>query len=359
MPAGDSQPVNKFAIFDSAGNTVGQTDTFTVSGKLAGPLQTDVNSVDFGHQPAGQTSGNRTVTVTNVAATPTTVSAVALQGANSGDFRVTGGTCAGATVAVDATCTVTVAFSPAAAGTKNAVLRIAPAGTGPAALVALTGLADQAAAPIAQVTPGVLAYGNVASGQPSTLSTTVTNTGTAPLVVGNPTITGTGASGYTITANTCATVAPGANCSISVRYNPTALGSQTGSLVIPHNAGAGSTTVSLTANGLGSSFTLTPNPVGFGNINRNSTKSLTVSVKNVGTIVGQVSTASITGTNAAAFTVTGAGCLGTSLAANRSCNLTVTFRPTAVQAYNANLVVGGDLTTVPNTVQAALTGTGK
>ena len=84
-----------------------------------------------------------------------------------------------------------------------------------------------------------------------------------------------------------------------------------------------------------------------------------MSVKNVGTIVGQVSTASITGANAAAFTVTGAGCLGTSLAANKSCNLTVTFRPTAVQAYSANLVVGGDLTTVPNTVQAPLTGTGK
>ena len=261
VPAGDSQPVDKFAIFDSAGNNVGQTDTFTVSGKLAGPLQTDVSTVDFSHQPAGQTSGNRTVTVTNVASTPTTVSAIALAGANSGDFRVTGGTCAGATVAVDGTCTVTVAFAPATAGTKNATLRITPTGTGPAALVALTGIGDQAAAPIAQVTPGVLAYGNVASGQPSTLSTTVTNTGTAPLVVGNPTITGTGASGYSITANTCTTVAPGANCSISVKYAPTALGSQTGSLVIPHNAGSGSTTVSLTANGLGSSFTLTPNPV--------------------------------------------------------------------------------------------------
>ncbi len=46
-----SQPVNKFAIFDTAGNVVGQTDTFTVSGKLAGPLQSDVASVDFGHQP--------------------------------------------------------------------------------------------------------------------------------------------------------------------------------------------------------------------------------------------------------------------------------------------------------------------
>lgn len=360
VAAGESQPTDKFAIFDSAGNNVGQTDTFTVSGKQAGPLQSDVSSVDFGHQPAGQTSGNRTVTVTNVASTPTTISAITLAGVNSGDFRVTGGTCAGATVAADRTCTVTVAFAPAAAGTKTATLLVTPTGTGPATVVTLTGIADQASAPAATVTPGVLAYGNVASGQPSTLATTVRNTGTAPLVVGNPTITGTGASGYSITANTCTvSIAPNGTCSISVKYAPTALGSQTGSLLIPHNAGTGSTTVSLTANGLGSSFTLTPSPVAFGTVNRNSTKSLTVSVKNVGTIVGQVSTASITGTNAAAFTVTGAGCLGTSLAANRSCNLTVTFRPTLAQAYSANLVVGGDLTSVPNTVTAPLTGTGK
>jgi hypothetical protein len=43
----------------------------------------------------------------------------------------------------------------------------------------------------------------------------------------------------------------------------------------------------------------------------------------------------------------------------RSCNLTVTVRPTAVPAYSAGLVVGGDLTTVPNTVQDAMTGTGR
>src|SRR6185437_6571940 len=53
VPPGSSQPVNKFAIFDTAGNVVGQTDSFTVSGKLAGPLQADVASVDFGHQPSG------------------------------------------------------------------------------------------------------------------------------------------------------------------------------------------------------------------------------------------------------------------------------------------------------------------
>jgi hypothetical protein len=359
VPPGESQPVNKFAIFDTAGNVVGQTDTFTVSGKLAGPLQTDLATVDFGHQPSGQTSGSRTVTVTNVAPTATSVTAIALQGANSGDFRITGGTCAGATIPADGTCTVTVAFAPAAAGVKNAMLRITPGGTGPAALVNLTGVGDAAAAPAATVTPGVLAYGTVTAGTPATLSTTVKNTGTAPLVVGGPTVTGTGAAAYSVSANTCTTVAPNDTCTISVKYAPTALGSQVASLVIPHNAANGSTTVSLTGTGAGSSFTLTPNPLGFGTVNRNTTKSLTVTVKNVGTVSGPVSAASITGPNAANFTVTGAGCLGTTLLATRTCNLTVNFRPTAVQAYSASLVVTGDATAVPASVQDAMTGTGK
>jgi hypothetical protein len=154
-------------------------------------------------------------------------------------------------------------------------------------------------------------------------------------------------------------VAPAGTCSISVRYAPTALGSQTGSLVIPHNAAGGSTTVSLTASGAGSSFTLTPSPLGFGTVNRNTTKSLTVSVKNVGTIAGPVSSATVTGTNAANFTVTGTGCVGTTVQPNKSCNITVNFRPTAVQAYSASLVVAGNATAVPATVQDAMTGTGK
>ncbi len=117
--------------------------------------------------------------------------------------------------------------------------------------------------------------------------------------------------------------------------------------------------MSLTATGAGSSFTLSPSPLGFGTVNRNTTKSTTVSVKNVGTVAGPVSSATITGTNAAPFTVSGAGCLGTTLQPTRTCNLTVTFRPTAAQAYSASLVVAGNTTAVPATVQDAITGTGK
>jgi hypothetical protein len=132
-----------------------------------------------------------------------------------------------------------------------------------------------------------------------------------------------------------------------------------GSLVIPHNGTGGSTTVSLTGAGAGSSFTLAPNPIGFGTLDINKNKTQTVTVKNVGTVAAPVSSATITGTNAANFAVTGTGCIGTTVQPNKTCNLTVTFRPTAVQAYSASLVVAGNATTVPATVQDAMTGSGK
>jgi hypothetical protein len=56
-----------------------------------------LSSIDFGHQPTGQTGGNRSVTVTNVATTATTVSMLAATGVNADQFAVVpGSTCTGA-----------------------------------------------------------------------------------------------------------------------------------------------------------------------------------------------------------------------------------------------------------------------
>src|SRR5262249_28579205 len=121
----------------------------------------------------------------------------------------------------------------------------------------------------------------------------------------------------------------------------------------------GSTTVSLTGTGAGSTFTLTPNPVNFGGININTTKSQTVTIKNSGTISFTIGAVSFTGAQASAFTVGANPCTGTVLAAGRTCNVTVNFRPTQRINYAANVVVAGDATSLPATVSAGMTGQGK
>jgi hypothetical protein len=361
VPAGASQPVNYAAITDLAGNVIGRTDKFLVSGKVAGPLQSDLSSIDFLHSPVGQITGDRTVTATNVAGSPTTVGSVTLTGVNAAEFRLSaGGTCTGAVLAVDATCQVKVAFAPSSTGVKNATLRITPA-TGDPLLVALTATADQVAAPVASITPGVLAYGTVTAPGTLSLSTVLRNTGNAPLVVGNPAISGAAAGDYSVTTPACGSIAPAAQCTVTVRFSPTAIGSRTATLTLPHNAVGGSVTVSLTGTGAGSQFTLSPSPVKFGTVNLGKTGTSTISIKNSGAIAFRLGSAAVTGAPAGVFSVlnNGTGCIGTTLAAGKSCSITVTFKPAAATSYTGVLTVAGDATSLPASTTASVTGSGK
>lgn len=81
----------------------------------------------FGSVMTGSTgSAPSPVTYTNPkAASNMTVQTITIGGANSGDFSVSGGTCAAATnVTGSGTCTVSVTFTPAAAGSRTATLTV-------------------------------------------------------------------------------------------------------------------------------------------------------------------------------------------------------------------------------------------
>ena len=87
------------------------------------------------------------------------------------------------------------------------------------------------AAPIASVTPATdLAFGNQNTGTTSTAQAiTVSNTGTLPLVVSGVTVTGTDAASFTATPVAgCASMAPGASCTVNVTFAPTTAGAEGG-----------------------------------------------------------------------------------------------------------------------------------
>jgi len=359
IPPNATSPVNYVAITDLAGNELVRTDKFLVSGKLAGPLVADKNTVNLGHANVGTAGAVSTLNVTNVATTATTISSVTLGGANANQFTIAGGGCtAGAVVQSDARCTVQVRLNPTTAGVKNATLTITPS-AGPALVVQLTGIGDPAAQPAISVTPGVLSYGTVTAPASSSLSTTIRNTGTANLNIGALTIAGTAAADYTVTSAPCAPIAPNATCLVTVRFKPSATGARTATLSIAHNAVGSPTQVSLTGTGAGSTFTVSPSPVTFGTVSLNTTKTQSVTVKNSGTIAFRVGALTFAGADAASFSVASNGCAAAPLASGKTCSITVSFRPTAARGYNASLVVAGDTTSLPATVQAALTGTGK
>ncbi len=263
-------------------------------------------------------------------------------------------------LATDATCTVAIAFAPTSAGAKSASLS-ASAASGAGLAMALSGIGDEAGAPIASVTPTSLDFGAQPVGSATAAQViTVTNTGTLDLTTGAIGFAGPAASDYTRTTTCTGTLVPGASCTISVVLTPSAAGVRSATLSFTHNAAGTPATVSLTGTGVASTFTVTPNSVKFGKVTINTTKTGSVTVKNTGSIPFTPSRAEVTGSGAAAFTVQpSTACLGVPLAPGRTCTVFVDFRPTARTTYAGTLTVFGDASSVPASVSVSMGGTGR
>lgn len=307
-------------------------------------------TLTFASQTVATTSAAQTVTVTNTGTAPLTVQAASVAGTNAADFTATNG-CTVA-VAPAATCTISVTFRPAAAGARTGTLTITS--TGGTATVTLNGTGAALAAPVLSAAPASLTFATTNVGVTSAAQTiTVTNTGNANLTVSGVTVGGVNAADFAAT-NTCTVaVAPAGTCTISVTFRPTAAGARSASLAITSNGG--NITAPLTGTGATPPVLLTATPatLAFANTNVNANSLvLTTTIRNTGTTASTVPAVTIAGVDAAMFTRTTTCTLA--LAANGTCTVSVTFRPTSVGAKSATLTVA----VTGNSVVVPLTGTG-
>ena len=144
---GDQGALNAFEVREADGTLLARTERFIVAGKFPGPLEASDANVDFGSVTVPFETAQRTVTVTNVGASSTTIDTVALAGADAADFSVTGGSCvAGLALATDESCTVDLTFAPLVSGAKAARLDVAEQG-GQAVSVTLAGAGIELVAP--------------------------------------------------------------------------------------------------------------------------------------------------------------------------------------------------------------------
>lgn len=204
--------------------------------------------------------------------------------------------------------------------------------------------------PVFNINPTSLNFGNVNVGSSSTLQATVTNTGDAALEISN--ITSSNAQ-FTFAPNVFPiTVAPGASEVFNVTFSPTAAGTQNGNLVFTHNAGS-PTSYSLTGVGISTVpvFQVNPASLGFGNTNVGTSKTLNVTVSNLGTVDQLVvSSAAIA---ASEFVVSPTSA---TIPAGGSQVFQVTFTPPAAGSYSGSLVFTHNASGSPNSV--TLTGNG-
>jgi len=97
-----------------------------------------------------------------------------------------------------------------------------------------------------------LAFPKLEIGTPSDVKTsTLTNNGKVPFQVTTVTISGGGAKDYEIVSDTChdTTVAPGATCTIDVRFTPSAAGARAATLTVGDNTAIGTTAATLAGSG--------------------------------------------------------------------------------------------------------------
>jgi conserved repeat domain len=230
-------------------------------------------SVDFGNQTTATTSAPHVVTLSNTGDAPMTVSAASVSGTNAANFATSSDGCTGESLAPAASCTVAVTFAPSATGSRSATLQFVDNAAGTPQSVALNGTGVVPPAPVASVAPGSVDFGSQTTGTASAPHVvTLSNSGNGPLTISATSVGGTNAADFGKGADSCTgqTLAPGASCSVSVTFSPSAVGSRSATLQFLDNAGGSPHTVSLAGTGvapvvsiadLAVSIAATPNPV--------------------------------------------------------------------------------------------------
>ena len=287
--------------------------------------------------------------------------------------------CSGTTLALAGTCTFTVRFaSPVsivpATDTFNIpsndpatpAVSFAVSGTGTVAPVPQIAVTDS----IAPATDQKVLFGSVTTGSLSDATITITNPGTANLVIGTIAGTDTLAAPFSILNDTCSakTVAPLANCTLTARFAPAAAGIFDDTFNIPSNDPA-TPTVSFALSGLGTALPVplisvtdskaptTDQQVPFGSVLVGGSTDATITATNNGTanlVIGQIASANPL---AAPFSILNDTCSGKTIAPAAACTLTVHFAPTAGAPASDTFDIPSNVTATP-AVTITVSGTG-
>jgi hypothetical protein len=311
-------------------------------------------SLSFPSTPVNSAAATENITLSNPGTGVLTLSGggVSITGTGASSFSQTNN--CGASVAIKGSCTIVVTFKPKAAGTLSAFVSAADNATGSPQTVPISGTGT--AAPVVTLSTTGLTFANTAVGTAAaTQKITVTNSGTAPLTWNGP-VALTGDSSFTQT-NTCtASLAINGTCAITVSFKPAGIGVLQGTVSLADNAANSPQAVSLSGTGSGAVASLSTTNLSFGNVAVGSTSALPVTLTNQGNAALTLSSTAITfsGTNASSFTQTNK--CGTSVVANGSCTITVTFKPGTGGALSARMSIADNAAGSPQSVTLGGTG---
>ena len=313
-----SGPVQGLLTVPTTGIGSGATDALSGTGVAPGSLTANPSALNYTPIVVGGQSAPQTATISNPGGVSVALGAPQL---SSADYAITGNNC-GASLAPEASCSISVAFTPAAAGSRAATLTLASTdGSGAVARVSLNG-SGLAPARLA-FQPSSLAFGGQDLGTTSSSQTlTLTNTGQVDTSLSMPVLAGA----YAVTANHCGTtLSAGGSCTIAVQFVPTLAGSQNGSLTMAGTTGTPAATALLSGTGLAlvatpSSIVAQPALL----VGTSETASPAINIANLGSVAVTLQPFTIIGD----FAAGNSSCTGT-LGPDASCAIYIIFKPTA------------------------------
>ena len=313
----------------------------------------------FGNQPVNVSSTTPlTVTVSNSAGTaPLTITSIGIAGANATDFSQTQ-TCSTtlpATIAVGASCTINVSFTPGAAGARQATLTVGAATPAVQQSVALSGTG---AVPNALLlTTSILFTNQIVNTTSAGHAVTLSNTGLAPLTISSISITGANAADFA-QINACgASLAAGSSCTITVTFKPLARGSRSATLTVADNSTGSTQTTALNGTGIAPVASILPVPLVFApQVDATTSAPQSLVLSNSGDSPLIIASVAIAGANASDYALVANTC-GPVLPVLTSCALSVTFTPAASGARTGTLTIASSDPVNPM-LQVPINGTG-
>jgi len=322
-------------------------------GTAASTLVTLQSVADFGLVNLGTSSAPIAVQVQNSGSPNITFSAPVINGTNASDFTLSQDTCS--VLVNNQTCAFSIVFAPSAANVRTASLKITDSATGSPQTVPLTGL-GQTAGKILDV-PSAVDFGRSNQGTPVTQNINLVNGGTAATTISAITITGGNAADFAISQGTCTVISPFSTCTIQITFNPTGAGVRTTTLKIHDDSNGSPQSITLIGVGVAPVATLNVAPaLAFPATIVGTTNLQNTLIQNTGTSPITISSLSISGTNAADFTVY-SSCGSNQIAPGNECYVTVAFAPSAAGTRIATLSIASNGTGSPQSVP--LTGFGQ
>jgi 6-phosphogluconolactonase (cycloisomerase 2 family) len=319
-----------------------------VSGPIAALFP---SSQDFGSVTVGQSSMSRAITLTDTGDQALSVNSITLVGANPAEFSAIP-TCAPPTLLQpNATCTISVVFTPAQTGARSASLVVSDNAPGSPQSVSLTGI-GLAAQPAVTLNPGTLTFPATTQGTTAPSQTvTLASAGSATLHISSVLLGGSNPSDFTMSNSCSGALAPNQTCTIDVSFTPLGAGSRIGTISITDDAPNSPQNISLSGTGIASQsgVSLSSSALSFPATTQGvASPSQTITLTSSGTAALHIASIVLAGTDPSDFAIT-TTCSG-AYSSNATCSISVAFAPLATGLRSATVSISDDAPNSPQTI---------